>query len=231
MRKYRTLFIDLDNTLFDFKRASRMAFCETYELLDYGRFFESFEQYMEIYEPRNKELWALYDKGDIDKSELNRLRYIHPLAAVGHPDEALAAQFCVEALARIPYKNVLLPGALDLLGYLYPRYEMFILSNGFTELQAQKMRTTGIDKYFKKIILSEDIGVNKPNPKIFEYAIKAANVEKSSSIMIGDAFETDILGAANIGLDQIFLNREALTELPFAPTYNVANLLEIKSIL
>ena len=107
---------------------------------------------MEIYEPRNKELWALYDKGDIDKSELNRLRYIHPLAAVGHPDEALAAQFCVEALARIPYKNVLLPGALDLLGYLYPRYEMFILSNGFTELQAQKMRTTGIDKYFKKII-------------------------------------------------------------------------------
>ena len=90
---------------------------------------------------------------------------------------------------------------------------------------------TGIDKYFKKIILSEDIGVNKPNPKIFEYAIKAANAEKSSSIMIGDAFETDILGAANIGLDQIFLNREALTELPFAPTYNVANLLEIKSIL
>ena len=231
MSRYTTLFIDLDDTLFDFRQASRMSFHETYDLLGYERFFESFEHFLQIYEPRNRELWVLYGKGEIDKATLNRLRYSYPLEAVGHPDEELAARFCTEALGRIPHKDVLIPGAIELLEYLHPRYDMFILSNGFQELQSQKMATTGLSKYFKRLILSDEIGINKPNPELFHYALQVSGARKESCIMIGDMFETDIVGAANIGLDQIFVNITGAKGLTFEPTYEVNNLLQIKDIL
>ncbi len=174
MGKYRTLFIDLDDTLFDFGSASRISFHETYELLDYGRFFDSFDHFLQIYEPYNRHLWVLYGEGRIDKPTLNRLRYSYPLEVVGCPDERLAARFCEEALGRIPHKNLLIPGAIELLDYLFPKYEMFILSNGFVELQSRKMATTGLTKYFKRLILSDEIGVNKPRPELFEYALKVS---------------------------------------------------------
>lgn len=232
MRKYKTLFIDLDDTLYDFGSAARMSFRETYDLLGYERFFDSFEHFMRIYEPRNRELWVMYGEGKIDKTTLNRLRYSHPLEVVGHPDEELAARFCDEALGRIPYKNLLIPGAIELLDYLFPKYEMFILSNGFVELQSRKMATTGLTKYFKRLILSEEIGVNKPNPKLFEYALEVSGACKEGSVMIGDMFETDIAGAANAGMDQIYFNRNGVCSAGgFEPTYTVTELLDIKNIL
>ena len=227
MKKYSTLFIDLDDTLFDFKGASREAFRETYALLGYERFFESFDQFLHIYEPRNKELWQEYNAGKISKAELNKIRYSYPLEVVGHPDEALGARFGTEALSRIPHKNMLLPGTLELLEYLSPKYELFILSNGVMELQSQKMATTGLTKYFKRVILSEEIGRNKPDPALFEYALGVAGACKESSLMIGDAFETDIWGAANVGIDQMFLNVKGETNLSFRPTFEVSSLCEI----
>ena len=227
MKKYSTLFIDLDDTLFDFKGASREAFRETYELLGYERFFDSFGQFLSIYEPRNKELWQEYNAGRISKDELNRIRYNYPLEVVGHPDEELGARFCSEALGRIPYKNMLIPGAHELLEYLAPKYELFILSNGFMELQSKKMATTGLTKYFKRLILSEEIGCNKPDPALFEYAIEVSGAQKNSALMIGDAFETDILGAANVGIDQMFLNINGERNHTFSPTFEVSSLSEI----
>lgn len=231
MKEYSTLFIDLDDTLFDFSGASREAFRETYELLGYERFFESFEQFLNIYEPRNKELWREYNAGKIDKTQLNRMRYNYPLEVVGHADEQLGTRFGVEALGRIPHKNMLLPGTLELLEYLLPRYEMFILSNGFVELQSKKMVTTGLTKYFKRVILSEEIGMNKPAPELFEYALKVAGVDRDNTLMIGDAFESDIFGAANAGLDQMFLNRKGEKNLSFRPTFEVTELCEIRKYL
>lgn len=231
MNKYNTLFIDLDDTLFDFSAASREAFRETYELLGYGRFFDSFDQWLGIYEPRNKELWQEYNAGKINKAQLNKIRYSYPLEAVGCPNEELGARFGTEALRRIPHKNMLLPGAIELLEYLSPKYEMFILSNGFMELQSQKMATTGLTKYFKRVILSEEIGVNKPHPELFEYALEVSGAQKNSTLMIGDAFESDIIGAANSGLDQMFLNRVGEKELSFRPTFEVSELCEIQKYL
>lgn len=228
MKKYNTLFIDLDDTLFDFTGASREAFRETYELLGYERFFDSFDQFLHIYEPRNKELWKDYNAGRINKEQLNKIRYNYPLEAVGCPDEELGARFCTEALGRIPCKNMLLPGASELLDYLSGKYELFILSNGFVELQSKKMATTGLTKYFKRVILSEEIGVNKPDPALFEYALNVSGAQRCSTLMIGDSFESDILGAANAGLDQMFLNRKGEKSLAFCPTFEVSELCEVR---
>jgi putative hydrolase of the HAD superfamily len=231
MKEYRNLFIDLDDTLYDFSAASREAFKETYEQLHYERYFDSFEHYMEIYTPYNLEMWRLYGEGKITKEELNRRRYSYPLEAVGVNDQKLAAEFCREALGRIPTKGNLVSGATELLEYLRPKYRMYILSNGFVELQSRKMATAGIKRYFDDIILSEEIGVNKPRPELFEYALKKAGAKLEESIMIGDMFDTDIVGAANIGMDQIFFNPKQMTGTSFRPTYEVRQLLEIKEIL
>lgn len=231
MQRYRNLFIDLDDTLYDFSAASREAFRETYELLDYGRFFDSFEHYLSIYEPYNLELWRIYGEGKITKEELNRRRYSHPLETVGINDQELADTFCREALGRIPTKNRLIDGAIELLEYLRPKYNMYILSNGFKELQSHKMRTAGIDKYFDALILSEDIGVNKPNRELYEYALQKTGALLEESIMIGDMFDTDIVGAANIGMEQIYFNAKKKDDCRFTPTYMVSDLLQIKEIL
>lgn len=231
MQKYKNLFIDLDDTLYDFSAASRESFKETYELLHYGRYFDSFEHYMSIYAPYNLELWRIYGEGKITKEELNRRRYSHPLEVVGANDPELAGRFCHEALSRIPTKGNLIPGAIELLEYLRPKYRMFILSNGFVELQSHKMATAGIDGYFDDIILSEEIGVNKPRPELFNYALRKSDAILEESIMIGDMFDTDIAGAANIGMDQIFFNPKQQEDMSFCPTYEVRQLLEIKEIL
>ena len=231
MTKYRNLFIDLDDTVYDFSAASRESFLETYEQLHYGRYFDSFEHYMSIYEPYNLELWRIYGEGKITKDELNRRRYSHPLEVVGVYDPQLAATFCSQALGLIPTKGPLMSGAIELLEYLQPKYNMYILSNGFKELQSRKMQTAGIDKYFDALILSDDIGVNKPHRKLYEHAMQTTASTPQESLMIGDMFDTDIIGAANFGIDSIYYNPKGKTGHPFAPTYEVKHLLEIKEIL
>lgn len=231
MQQYKNLFIDLDDTLYDFSAASQESFRETYDLLHYNRFFDSFEHFYSIYEPYNLQLWHIYGEGKITKEELNKRRYSYPLEAVGVHNQELADTFCREALGRIPTKNKLIEGAIELLEYLCPKYNLYILSNGFKELQSHKMHTAGIAKYFDALILSEDIGVNKPNRELYEYALQKTASTIENSIMIGDMFETDITGAANIGMKQIFFNPKKRESLPFTPTYTVTNLLQIKDIL
>lgn len=231
MQRYKKLFIDLDDTLYDFSSASRESFMETYNLLQYDRFFESFEHYLSLYEPYNLELWHIYGEGKITKAELNKRRYSYPLEAVGIYDQELADRFCREALSRIPTKNRLIEGATELLEYLRPKYNMYILSNGFKELQSQKMRTSGIDKYFDDIVLSEEIGFNKPHRELYKYALQKTSSNIEESIMIGDMFETDIVGAANIGMEQIYFNPKRKEDHTFKPTYMVTGLLQIKDIL
>ena len=231
MQRYKNLFIDLDDTVYDFSAASEESFRETYELLQYSRFFDSFEHYLSIYKPYNLELWRIYGEGKITKEELNKRRYSYPLECVGIHDQELADTFCREALSRIPTKGPLMPGATELLEYLRPKYRMFILSNGFKELQSRKMHAAGIDKYFDELILSEDIGVNKPNRELYDYALQKTGSTLEESLMIGDMFETDIAGAANIGMEQIYYNPKGKQGHPFVPTYEVRHLLEIKEIL
>lgn len=227
----KNIFIDLDDTLYDFSSASRESFKEAYDLLGYDRYFTSFQQFMDIYTPRNLELWSIYGRGEISKEELNNIRFSYPLESVGIHNKELAKQFCNEALSRIPTKNKLIPGAKELLEYLYPKYNLYILSNGFQELQEKKMRTSNIRHYFRELILSDHIGINKPRPEIFKYALEKTGSTLEDSIMIGDMFETDIAGANNIGLRQIFFNPKGVKNTTFTPSYEVKTLEEITEIL
>ena len=236
VKHYQVLFIDLDNTLYDFTGNSREAYRAVYSLLDYDRWFDSFEHYYSIYEEYNLQLWALYAEGKITKDKLNAERYAHPLRVMGvHDAEFVGVRFWDEAMKRLPLGSRLMPHAREVLEFLRPRYRMYILSNGFTELQSRKMHSAGIEGYFDGVILSEDIGVNKPNPEIFYHALRVAGVGASEALMIGDNLEVDIAGASRVGIDQVYYDIVAsggnAVSLQPSPTYVVTSLLDLKGIL
>lgn len=228
---YKNLFFDLDDTLWAFSRNARDTYEEMYWKYGYDRFFDSFEHYYELYNRRNLQLWTEYANGQVTKQELNCQRYLYPLEAVGAGDAALAKAYEEDALATIPTKSRLMPHAREVLEYLAPKYNLYILSNGFQELQSHKMHSSGIDKYFKKIILSDDIGVLKPWPEIFHFALSATQSELRHSLMIGDSWENDIAGAAGVGMHQVFYNVSDVTRLPFTPTYEITDLKELMNLL
>ena len=181
---YKNLFFDLDDTLWAFSANARDTYEEMYRKYDYDRFFDSFEHYYSLYQRRNLELWAEYADGKVTKEELNRQRYLYPLEAVGAGDSALAEAYEKDALATIPTKSKLMPHAREVLEYLSAKYNLYILSNGFKELQFHKMRSSDIDKYFRKVVLSDDIGILKPWPEIFHFALSATQSELNDSLMI-----------------------------------------------
>ena len=131
----------------------------------------------------------------------------------------------------IPTKSKLMPHAREVLEYLSGKYNLYILSNGFKELQSHKMRSSGIDEYFKKVVLSDDIGILKPWPEIFHFALSTTQSELNNSLMIGDSWENDIVGAAGVGMHQVFYNVTGRTEFPFKPTYQITDLKELLQLL
>lgn len=228
---YKNLFFDLDDTLWAFSANARDTYEEMYRKYDYDRFFDSFEHYYSLYQRRNLELWAEYADGKVTKEELNCQRYLYPLEAVGAGDSALAEAYEKDALATIPTKSKLMPHAREVLEYLSAKYNLYILSNGFKELQFHKMRSSDIDKYFRKVVLSDDIGILKPWPEIFHFALSATQSELNDSLMIGDSWENDIAGAAGVGMHQVFYNLSGRTDLPFTPTYQITDLKELLDLL
>ena len=207
--KYKNLFFDLDDTIWAFSRNARDTFEEVYQKYSFDRYFDSFDHYYTLYQRRNTELWLEYGEGKVTKEELNCQRFFYPLQAVGVEDEALAERFSEDFFA----------------------INLYILSNGFRELQSRKMRSAGVDRYFKKIILSEDLGVLKPWPEIFHFALSATQSELRESLMIGDSWEADITGAHGVGMHQAFYDVTERTAFPFQPTYHIHSLKELMNLL
>ncbi|BEH00362.1 YjjG family noncanonical pyrimidine nucleotidase [Bacteroides sedimenti] len=228
---YTNIFFDLDDTLWNFSENAYDSFAEVYANFNFDRYFDSFDGFYTIYKEYNAALWIEYGNGEISKEELNRRRFCHPLESVGVYDEALAKSYSDDFFRLIPTKSKLLPYAKETLEYLSGRYRLFILSNGFRELQFQKMKSAGIEHYFEKVILSEDIRVHKPHPEIFHFALSATQSLLNESLMIGDSWEADILGAKGVNMDQVFLNPSNRPFSSFKPTYHIQNLKEVLGIL
>jgi putative hydrolase of the HAD superfamily len=134
-------------------------------------------------------------------------------------------------LQRTSKKTKLISGAIELLEHLKPFYRLFILSNGFREIQALKMQNSGLASYFERLILSEDANIQKPHKEIFDFALKNTNSRRTESLMIGDSLEIDVEGAWFAKIDQIWYNPENLPFNRIMPTYQVRTLSEIRDII
>lgn len=231
--KYKNLFIDLDDTLWDTSNNNKECLKEIYADYPFHQHYPSFETFFDDYMPNNLQLWAQYRKGEINKETLIIGRFLKVLEPLGITDKEYILSLNKDFLKRTTLKTKVLPGTFELLEYLRPSFRMFILSNGFREVQALKLRNAGLEPYFSKMILSEDACSQKPNKKIFDYALINTNSKRTETLMIGDCWEADIVGAKNANIDQIWLNLydEKVPQNEEPPTYMVHSLKEIESIL
>lgn len=229
--KYKSLFIDLDDTLWDTAHNNRECLEEMYTDYHWDRYHESFEAFYAIYMPHNIRLWELYRQHLIDKSTLIFERFNYVLAPMGVKDREAVLAMNNDFLQRTTTKTRLLPGSIELLEYLRPSYRLYILSNGFREVQSKKLNNSGLSPYIERMILSEDAGIQKPHKKIFDFALRNTNSRRVESLMIGDSWEADIVGAYDSRIDQIWLNPGSLPCGHFTPTFTVQSLEEIKKIL
>jgi len=228
---YKHLFFDLDHTLWDFERNAEETKRELFiDLKLEQRGVPSYEAFRNKYVGINVGLWALYREGRIEKDELNFKRFYLTLREFGVDDSALGAAMAAGFLEGITLKTYLFPYAREILVYLYPKYPLYIITNGFEEVQFGKLKNSGLDRYFSSVITSEEAGVKKPASDIFLFALRKVNAEVSESLMIGDDLEVDIGGARKVGMDQLFVNHNSIAH-PDPATFEVATLREIERIL
>ena len=214
MRKYDHLFFDLDNTLWDFTANSRLAMKQTLEENDILPKSVAFDDFFGIYEQINKSLWSDYHSRKITKQILIVERFSRSLSEFGLSD------LDWKEINRLYLENMaiqtgLFPNTLETLGILKSKgYRMHIITNGFKEVQRAKLANCGLDGFFNKVFISEELQTTKPHRQIFEHALKSTNASKKKSIMIGDSWETDIAGALDFGMDQVMFLNSGLHELP-----------------
>lgn len=221
------IFFDLDHTLWDFEKNSALTFQKIFTEVEID---VNLTQFLEVYAPLNLAFWKLYREDKIKKPELRFQRLKTTFDAIGYDikDEVIDI-LSTEYITNLAAYNNLLPYTVEILNYLKPKYKLHIITNGFEEVQTRKLVNSNILGYFDQIINSEMAGVKKPNPEIFELALKKANTVPDKSLMVGDNIEADILGAIAVGFNALHFN--AHNDPKHQHCVMIHNLSEIKNYL
>lgn len=227
----KDIFFDLDHTIWDFDRNAEETLHELYYQYNFDNLFnqESSAAFIASYTANNHRLWELYHHGKIDKATLRKARFADTFEQLGVDPNLFPTQFEEEYLAICPTKTNLFPHAHETLNYLQDKYTLHLISNGFKEACEKKLIHSNLGPYFKTIVISENVGVNKPHPQIFAYALKNGNAAANNSIMIGDNLDADVRGAQNYGMDAIFFNAIG-AEQPGDVKHMIQDLKELQTI-
>jgi putative hydrolase of the HAD superfamily len=227
---YRHLFFDLDHTLWDFETNSKETLRDLFEKYGLNRLTDDFDAFAARYSYHNKRLWDRYHHGYINQQELRWKRMWLTLVDYKEGSEILARQLAADYLTILPHKTALFPYTIEIIQYLLDkRYQLHLITNGFEEVQMNKLRNSKIDAHFRHIITSEKAMCLKPHKAIFDYALQLAEASHTESIMIGDNLDADIKGAMDAGLDTVFVNHIG-EQTALKPTYTIHHLKELEAI-
>ena len=234
--KYKDIFLDFDDTLYDTHGNADIALRELYDDFELFKHFDKFDNFHTPYWQTNVELWRQYANAEITRDTLILERFRRPLS-LGHGLEDVSAEFCLKVsdhfLNLCADKPGVIEGAHEVVEYLRSRgYRLHMCSNGFHEVQYRKLKSCGMLNCFDTIVLSEDAGANKPSKVFFDYAFSATGALPESTLMIGDNFQTDILGAKGAGLDVMWFNPHPEENKATEPVnYEIRDLRDMLQIL
>jgi len=201
------VFFDLDRTLWDFDTNSDLALRNLFSEFSLEKRITQKDQFISDYERINEELWDDYRKGLTTKEVMRVQRFHDALVLHGVDDVSLAEEYCYKYIDNCPKQTATFPGTHEMLEDLKKLgKKLHIITNGFSEVQYRKMTNCGIIDYFDVIVCSDQVGVSKPDPEIFNVALKQSNAKSAHSIMIGDHPEIDVLGANQVGMRGILFD-------------------------
>ncbi len=231
MKTYQHLFFDLDHTLWDYDRNVTESLTELYEhynLLGLG--IPSFQVFFDAFHHINFQLWDDYNVGKIDKINLRKTRFPRIFTHAGGLAEAIPSEFEEDFMNRTSSKPHVFPYTKEILGYLKERYQLHVITNGFNESQAKKMASSGLTEFFDLVVTSETTGHKKPDARIFHYTVDVLKTSAHHCLMIGDNPNSDIQGAINAGIDQVYFNPDG-REIELKPTYTISHLKQLEDLL
>jgi 2-haloacid dehalogenase len=226
--KYEVIIFDADETLFDFKRAEREAFKNT--MLEFEIEYDE-NHHLKIYHDINSGIWKEFEQGLITQEKLKTERFKRLCDKLNTKlDEVNLAKSYMKHLGNGAF---LFEDSVNLVESLHKNYRLTIITNGLTEVQDNRIRKSTIAKYFEDIVVSEDVQVSKPNPRIFEHALNnIKHTDKSKVLIVGDSLTSDIQGGINFGIDTCWYNPNKIeNKTTIKPTYEISSLMELKDII
>jgi len=229
MKEVNNLFFDLDHTLWDFDKNSDLTF---FKILKKNNLNIDVSKFLNSYHPINRKYWELYRENKVSKADLRYYRLSDTFKKLNYDiNDNLINQLAIDYIEHLSDFNHLIPDTLIVLNSLKSNYRMHIITNGFKEVQKRKLEKSKLIQYFDSVTISEDVGVKKPHKLIFYHALTAANANVENSVMIGDNFNADILGALGVGMKAIYYDFHKTNEQERENLIIIKNLKELIKIL
>lgn len=237
MKQYKALFLDWDDTIGDFKHAAIRSLQEIYTTHHLEEAFPCFEDYYNCYHPHNVWLWDEYGHDRVTKEYLEFDRFFYPLLLAPKPIPTGRAAEMAQEMAKEHLRHTTeffspIPHAVEVVRLLAEHYPLVVVSNGFKEVQYKKIDRSGLTDCFQDVVLSEEVGCQKPNPRIYEIALQRNGWQADEVLMIGDSWTSDIQGAINAGIDQLWIHdSEQGQDAALPATYKVQQITDVPVLL
>lgn len=207
MKNIKHIFFDLDNTLWDYRKNAFVTLQNLYEEFEIKKNYGfSFDQFYPHYYESNETLWADFRDQKVTKEELRARRFPEAFANLGVAKAPFAMEFELRFVDEVTNTHHLVDNAIEILEYLKPKYQLHILSNGFTDVTFNKINGSPIKNYIETVTTAESAGAPKPSPIAFQASLDAANAQKEESAYIGDDWIADVLGSTDFGMKAVFFN-------------------------
>ena len=221
------IFFDLDNTLLDFDRGEAHALSRAFRQFGIDPTPAVLARYHDI----NLRQWELLEEGKLTKDQVLTRRFDLLFAELGV--SCVSQAVCDLYESFLAEEHDFIPGALELLGALSPRYSLHLATNGASAVQRRRLADAGILTYFQNIFISEEVGFHKPSPAFFLACFAAIpGFDHTSALMVGDSLTSDIRGGRNAGLRTCWFDHLGRPYRPdILPDYTVAALDQLPALL
>jgi putative hydrolase of the HAD superfamily len=228
----RAVIFDLDDTITDFMSAADAAFVTAFSDIaeEHGVDVEDLHaRYMELFE----EFYTLHLEGVVTLEEFRAYRFSRSFELVGLPVDDGFLDLTVDFMYYYTHELETFPGACEVLRELDERYPLGLITNGPVGPQWEKIDKFRLSEIFEVILVSGQLGISKPDPRIFDVALEGLRVAPEDAIMVGNSLEHDHQGAMNAGMRFIWANHlgRSLPDGWPEPDYVVGSFAELRDLL